>query len=115
MGQEDIEAEPEKKKPRVRVGIDAAEAFEMIASAIKDQQADRSAMRYNKVEQAIHLLEEQYQQRLSATDFIEAVEVLENNSKASVFITLKSSELRDRWLEKNASIYFCLLEGEELV
>ena len=55
MRQEDIELESEKKKPRMRAGTEA-DAFELIVSVIKDQQARRC----NKVEQAIQLLEEQY-------------------------------------------------------
>jgi len=72
----------------------------LIASVIKDQQAGR----LNKVELAIQLLEDKYQERLSTSDFINAVDILENNSKASVFITLKSSVIRDCWLCKNTGI-----------
>jgi hypothetical protein len=111
MRQEDTELEPEKKKPRMRAGTEA-DAFELIVSVMKDQQAGRR----NKVEQAIQLLEEQYQERLSASDFIDAVEVLENSSKASVFITLQSSMIRDRWLQKNAGVCFTdITEDRELI
>jgi hypothetical protein len=96
--QEDTKLEPEKKKLRMQVGM---QAFELIASIINNQQARRR----NKVEIAIQLLKEQYQDRLLANDFIDAVEVLKNNAKASVFITLQSSVIRDQWLQKNAGVY----------
>ena len=98
----------EKKKPRIRAAADG-DAFDTIISMMKDQQAGR---RQNKVELAIQLLQEQYQERLSTSDFIDAVGILENSAKASIFITLKSSKIRDLWLQKHACIYLSN-EGED--
>ena len=95
MTQEDTESEPDRKRR-----ITNTDTYDMIVSVIKDQQAGRR----NNIELAIQLLENEYQERLSTTDFIDALEVLENNSKAFVFITLKSSLIRDNWLCKNAGV-----------
>lgn len=92
MGQDDAELESKKRKPQMQVGVETAEALKLVVSAIRDRQSGRRS----NIEQAIQLLEEKYQQRISAADFIDAIGILESNSKASVFITLKSSELRDR-------------------
>jgi hypothetical protein len=51
------------------------------------------------------LLQEQYQERLSTSDFIDAVGILENSAKASIFIALQSGKIRDLWLQKHACIY----------
>jgi len=55
----------------------------------------RTKRRLNKVELAVQLLGNQYQQRLATSDFLEAVEVLKIVLKASVFITLLCGEIRD--------------------
>jgi hypothetical protein len=82
--------EPEKKKARNQKG----NTFNLIIELIKDQQAGYR----NKVELAIQLLEEQYQQKLSTSNFINTVGILENSTKASIFIILQSSKIRDLWL-----------------
>jgi hypothetical protein len=67
--------------------------------------------RRNNVELGIQLLEEQYQERLSIQGFIAAINVLKDDSNASVFITLKSTTFRDQWLCKEAGVE---LENEEV-
>ena len=49
----------------------------------------------NKVELAVQLLDKQYQQKLTTSDFVEAVKVLKIVSKALVFITLLCGEIRN--------------------
>jgi hypothetical protein len=60
-------------------------------------------VRLNTFELAIKLLQDEYESRLSEGHFLVAVEFLDSESKASIFITLKS-RLRDQWLSKNAGI-----------
>jgi hypothetical protein len=84
----------------------AISAFELIADAMEAQRIGRR----NNVELGIQLLEEQYQERLSTQGFIAAINVLKDDSNASVFITLKSTTFRDRWLCKEAGVE---LEDEE--
>ena len=79
-----------------------AEAFELIVAAIKDQQQD-GRRHYNTVELAIQLLQKEYQTKLSSSHFINAVDFLTVEAKASAFITLNSS-IRDIWLCKNLDI-----------
>jgi hypothetical protein len=98
MTQEDTELEPNRKRQQTQTRN--TNTYDMIISVMKDQQARRR----NNIELAIQLLENEYQERLSTTDFINALEVLENNSKASIFITLKSSLIRDHWLYKNIGV-----------
>jgi hypothetical protein len=80
----------------------------MISSVLEEQQARHR----NKVELAIQLLQTEYQDRLSTSAFIDAVDVLTNEAKASVFITLNSINIRDLWLCKNANVE---LEDEDSI
>jgi hypothetical protein len=84
----------------------AISAFELIADTMEAQRIGR----WNNIELGIQLLEEQYQERLSTQGFIAAINVLKDDSNASVFITLKSTTFRDRWLCKEAGVE---LEDEE--
>jgi hypothetical protein len=60
---------------------------------LQDQQARG---RKNKVEIAVELLENEYQDRLSEEHFIDALNFLTDVAKASLFITLKSSSIQGR-------------------
>jgi ribosome-binding factor A len=61
---------------------------------------DHRAKKRNNIELAIKLLETEYEDRLSIPDFVQALEVLADYSKASVFISVKSVERRDTWFKK---------------
>ena len=50
------------------------------------------------------MLSEEYFERLTEDEFVRAVDLLSDEVKASVFITLPVRDIRDRWLEKHASI-----------
>jgi hypothetical protein len=63
----------------------------MISSILEQQQAHWR----DKVELAVQLLESEYKERLSKDDFVNAIELLTEKSKASVFITLNSIDIRD--------------------
>lgn len=67
-------------------------------------------VRLNTFELAIKLLQDEYEVRLSENHFLIAIEFLENQTKASVFITLKGP-IRDQWLCKGTGIE--LLEEAE--
>lgn len=54
---------------------------------------------------AIEILIEEYYGRLSNVDFSAATDVLSDEVKASVFVTLSIKEARDSWLEKHANIF----------
>jgi hypothetical protein len=82
------------------------EALELLISSMKNQPSQESRVRrvrLNTFELAIQLLQDEYESRLSESHFLFAVELLESQSKASIFITLKGP-LRDRWLSKNIGI-----------
>lgn len=57
----------------------------------------------NTVELAIKLLQDEYELRLSESHFLSAIDLLSVENMASVFITL-SSNIRDRWLCRNATV-----------
>ena len=79
------------------------EALEsLIISVVKEQQGAKKA-RYNNVELAIELLQNEYELRLSKSHFLVAIDFLTTETKASVFIILSSS-IRDTQLCKNTDI-----------
>jgi hypothetical protein len=55
-------------------------------------------------EKAIELLYKEYQDRLTDIDFVEAITLLESESKARIFVALRGGDIRDKWLEKNTLI-----------
>lgn len=70
-----------------------ADAIELIIATMKNQQQDRGR-RCNIVKLAIQLLQKEYQIQLSTSHFVNAVDFLTVEAKASAFITLNSS-IRD--------------------
>ena len=93
--------EPARK--RVRTNRSATdEAIDLLVSVLKDQQGG-GRVRFNTVELAIQLLQNEYETRLSKGHFLTVVDFLTAEAKASVFITLNSS-IRDMWLCKNTDV-----------
>jgi hypothetical protein len=98
-----------RKKSQTKRGMDTQlETYELIATAIRDEQEARQS---NAIARAIRLLQDEYQSRLSICAFDDAVEVLEKKGKAIAFITL-SGDARDRWLQKNVNTE---LDNRELI
>ena len=95
------DSDREVKRPYMQKATEGAAALEMIVSVLKDQQAGG---RKNKVEIAVELLENEYQDRLSEKHFLDTLNFLIDVAKASLFITLKSSLIRERWLCQNANV-----------
>jgi hypothetical protein len=96
---------PESARKRVKTtatGSGQEEAFNLLILALKAQQGG-SSRACNPVELAIQLLQREYETRLSESHFLEAVDFLTIEAKASVFISL-SSNMRDIWLCKHASV-----------
>jgi hypothetical protein len=66
------------------------EALEsLIISVVKEQQGAKKA-RYNNVELAIELLQNEYELHLSKSHFLLAINFLTTKTRASIFITLGS-------------------------
>jgi hypothetical protein len=83
-----------------------SEAIELLIASIKSQASQESKVGrvlQSTVELAIQLLQNEYELRLSESHFLMAITLLESESKAAIFITLKS-RLRDQWLSQNAGI-----------
>jgi hypothetical protein len=94
------DSEPVRKRIKTTAGSD--EAINLLVSVLKDQQGG-GRVRFNTVELAIQLLQNEYETRLSKGHFLTVVDFLTVEAKASVFITLNSS-IRDMWLCKNTDI-----------
>lgn len=95
---------PEPVRKRVKIiGSGPEEAYNLLISALRAQQSGSSRALFNPVELAIQLLQKEYETRLSEGHFLEAVDFLTAEAKASVFISLNSG-IRDMWLSKNASV-----------
>ena len=61
--------------------------------------------RKSSIIRAIEILAEEYYERLSESDFGIATDILADEIKASVFITLPVKDMRDRWLERQAGVF----------
>jgi hypothetical protein len=89
----DISGRSTGKKPKGEDAILAA--FERSVKA-----------RTSSVIKAIELLSEEYYELLSDDDFGRATDILTDELKASVFITLPKREIRDNWLKRHVDILF---------
>lgn len=69
---------------------------------MRDQQPQRP--RKNRVELAVELLKKEYLHRLSTDEFLDIVDLIENEAKASVFLSLPGIAIRDIWLQKQVNI-----------
>lgn len=99
-----LQSDSEPSRKRVKTTNKTDEAIDILVSVLKDQQGS-GRVRFNTVELAIQLLQKEYETRLSEGHFLEAVDFLTTEAKASVFITLNSG-IRDAWLCKNTHVSF---------
>ena len=108
----DGEIEESKSKRSNKAEDIESEAFGLLISTLKAQASDQGQgsskskvkrVRLNTFELAIRLLQDEYGLRLSDSHFLVAVEYLESQSKASIFITLEGQR-RDQWLRGGAKI-----------
>jgi hypothetical protein len=83
---------PKKKK-------DKEEESPIIAAFNRSIEARKSS-----IVKAIEILVQDYYERLTEDDFGRATDTLSDEVKASVSITLPVKDMRDRWLERHASI-----------
>jgi len=60
--------------------------------------------RKSNIVKAIEILASQYQERLSEDDFGVATDLLTDESKAAVFVTLPSINLKDKWLVRQTGV-----------
>ncbi|KAK9326632.1 hypothetical protein V1520DRAFT_123351, partial [Lipomyces starkeyi] len=90
--------EDDTKRPHKRQKVDIANA---VTSMVEELRRSREAKQYQKTvqETAVDILYRDYETRLDTGAFVEAVNVLESESKARIFTRLKADEKRDRWLE----------------
>ena len=102
---------PVRKRSRTRV-----ETSEPTYKKKKDQGEETSAIveainrsiesRKSNIAKAIEILTKEYYTRLPATDFDQAIDLLSDETKASVFTSLALKDVKDRWLERHAQVLF---------
>ena len=102
-------------RKRSRSRIEHSEGL-VINKKKKEQEEDPLVMAINRsiesrslppktsIIRAIEILSEEYYERLTEADFDCATDILSDEAKASVFITLPRKDMRDRWLERHASV-----------
>lgn len=77
---------------------------DQIIAAINRSIESRLSQKSN-IMKAIELLAEEYYNRLSEVDFGVATDILSDEIKASVFISLPVKDMRDRWLERHTNVF----------
>jgi hypothetical protein len=93
--------EDDTKRQRKKEKIDLGQAITNMADELRRSREAKQEFRDQKIvqEKAIDILYKDYENRLDNDAFVEAINVLESESKARIFTRLKADEKRDRWLE----------------
>ena len=71
-----------------------------IAQALDRLSATAQTIQRSKVELAVERLQEDYASIFAIDELVKAFVVMENEVKASIFISLKPGEARDQWLQE---------------
>ncbi|KAK9366090.1 hypothetical protein V1509DRAFT_569516, partial [Lipomyces kononenkoae] len=90
--------EDDTKKPHKRQKVDLAQAVTTIVEELRRSRTAKQNQRTVQ-ETAVDILYRDYESRLDTGAFVEAVNVLESESKARIFTRLRADEKRDWWLE----------------
>jgi hypothetical protein len=77
-----------------------------LITALNRSIESRVSTQKSNIMKAIELLAKEYETRLSEVDFGAATDLLSDEVKASVFITLPKTDMRDRFLERHANVFF---------
>jgi hypothetical protein len=94
----DPESIPQKRKEKDKEKDKEDNKLLLVAAINQSIEARKSS-----IIRAIEILVQEFKERVTETDFFTATDILSNEVKASVFITLPK-DIRDRWLEREASI-----------
>jgi hypothetical protein len=90
------------KRPREQGGSGRKKEGSLIIEAInRSIEARRS-----NTSRAIEILAEEYYNRLPEAAFDRVVDLLSDETKASIFISLGVRDIRDKWLERQAGVVF---------
>lgn len=90
----------EAAPPPKRQGVDVSEAL-LRMSEVMDKRTETAK---SKLELATELLENEYVDVLNSRQFSMALDLLEQPSKATIFVTLKNPERRTQWLVRTLGI-----------
>ena len=92
----EVKGEEERKKyKRVRVKKE-----DEVAAALRTMGEKAEKLAISKTEQAVSLLQEEYEKKLSAEDILGALELFELPRMSEMFIAMKPGIFRDTWLAK---------------
>jgi hypothetical protein len=101
-------------RKRSRSRIEPSEV--LVIKKKKEQEEDPLIMTINRsiesrlltlklnIMRAIDILSEEYYERLTEDDFTRAIDILSDDIKVLVFISLSRKDTRDNWLERHTSI-----------
>lgn len=81
--------------------VSMAEGIALMTEELSKRRKTRpDQLQSTKQEMAIALLYSDYETRLGTDAFVEAINLIENESKAMIFTSLRAGDKRDRWLER---------------
>jgi hypothetical protein len=95
------ESEGSQKRPKPLA--DENDAIERLLTLIGSKETALAPVLLDTFELATKVLQDEYESRLSESHFLQAIELFQSQSNASIFRTLQG-RLRDRWLCKNAGV-----------
>lgn len=106
MSDEEEEEAPASKRPTVKKDKDKVDVGSAISSLSEELKRSREIKEsYKSVpQQAIHLLEVIYGERLDLMEFIQGCIFFKDEGNAGIFIAIENAEKRDRWLEINLGV-----------
>ena len=100
------------KLPRVDTGTGTGTGEGIVQMALAIEANMRS--REGKLQEALDLLFEVYTNQLSQIDLDRAIDLMDNERKASFFVGLPQGDVRNRWLERHAGVQVIDQSNEEL-
>jgi hypothetical protein len=84
--------------PNPPMASPAPQSFSQPPVFAQTQIAASPALVTNKTEQAIMVLQDEYEGRMQIEEMLTAIKLLKNDLEAGIFLTLKPGTLRDAWL-----------------
>jgi hypothetical protein len=106
MSDEEEEEVSASKRPTVKKDKDKVDVGSAISSLSEELKRSREMKEsYKSVpQQAIHLLEVTYGERLGLMEFIQGCTFFKDEGNAGIFLAIENAEKRDRWLEINLGV-----------
>ena len=84
-------------KPKETISTD--KEYSLMLELLANRRKTQVHPSRSKQEMAVALLYSDYEARLDIDSFVEAINLIENESKATIFTSMRPGDKRDRWLE----------------